>query len=101
MATETSLEPGVVAHAMRALAEHFDTKGLPAPLSVTVTGRDLLVQVHADGAERWAASLADGDGITCLGSGDVGYLRTGGLLPDSGVRVRLTWSRGNSWALPA
>lgn len=89
---------GIAAHGLRALAEHFDYRGLPAPIGVTITDQRLLVQIPSRDAERWAVSLADGEGISCLGSGDVGYFRTGGLLPDSGVRVTLTWSRAHSSA---
>lgn len=100
--TKTDTTPaGVAAHALRALVDHFDYKFLPAPLSVTITDRDLLVQIPAEGAERWAVTLAKGSGVICLGSGDVAHFRTSGLLPDTGVRVRLMWSRASSAAVPA
>lgn len=98
----TALEPGVIAHGLRALADHIETHHLPAPHGVDVRPAHLSVRIPSNGAEAWAVTLAGGDGIRCLTAGsDVGYWETRGLLPDTGVRVRLTWSRATSWAVPA
>lgn len=98
----TAIEPGVVAHGLRALADHFEGRDLPAPLGVDVMPRELNVRIPGRNAEAWATTLAQGDGLRCFSTGgDVSYWETCGLLPDTGVRVRLTWARATTWAVPA
>lgn len=102
--TATNTEPGVVAHALRALAEHFDYRGLAAPRMVIVEDDHIRVSVsgHDDIAERWAVTLAAGDGVRCTSITDgCSHWETNGLLPDSGVRVQLTWARLALSAVPA
>jgi len=97
----TALESGVVAHALRALADHIEQRHLPAPVSIGMLPRELNVRIPGDRAEEWAASLVAGDGIRCLATQTVHHTRlsnfeTCGLLPDTGVRLRLQWS---TWTL--
>lgn len=104
--TETSTTntnpAGVVAHGLHALAEHFDYRSLPAPLSITVAPKALIVHIPTQGAERWAVTLADGDGIHCVDIVDGhAHFQTRGLLPDTGVRVVLTWQSRALAAVPA
>lgn len=94
-------EPGIVTHALRALAEHIDERHLTAPVAIDVRPDYLNVRIPSRGAEAWTATLADGDGLDCFTATDVVYWHTTGLLPDSGVRVRLDWARAASWEVPA
>lgn len=98
--TETSntntTQAGVVAHALRALADHIDYRSVAAPRAVHVNDDHLRVNVPSAGdlAERWAVSLNEGDGIRCITVEDgYAHYETRGLLPDTGVRVRLAWAR--------
>lgn len=87
--------PGVVTHALRALTDHIDTHLLSAPRTIHVEDTHLHLQAPSQGAEYWASTLADGDGIRCTHVDEYGYshFETNGLLPASGVRIHLTWCR--------
>jgi hypothetical protein len=97
--TTQQRQAGIVAHAFRALAEHFDHRALIAPAAVTVTDTALFISLPplpagSDAGDLWAVTLADGDGIRCadIANGRA-FFETGGRLPDTGVRVRVVWSK--------
>lgn len=92
--TTTTPRSGVVRHGLLALVEHMDFHSLPAFRTITFHPDRLDVGVQGESGEAWAVTLANGDGIRCTSTREgYSHFETRGLLPDSGVRVRLSWCR--------
>ena len=91
--TTTSQRAGVVAHALRALADHIETYHLPEPGSIDIETDHIEFAVQGDDVAVWAASL--GEGIDNLDETrqphGIHACRAEGRLPDSGVRVAIEW----------
>lgn len=89
----TSQRAGVVAHALRALADHIETHHLPEPGSIDIEADHIEFAIQGDDVAVWAASL--GDGLDKLDeireTNGVHACRAEGRLPDSGVRVAFEW----------
>lgn len=86
--------PGVIAHALRALADHIDTNPtLPAPLTATFdrSSNSVLVHVAVDDATPWVATVnidrAYDETFTYNGRRSTHVYREGRL--PLGVRVRI------------
>lgn len=90
----TTQRAGVVAHALRALADHIEAHHLPEPGSIEIEADHLEFHIQSGDALVWATSLGESldrfdetphDGTTVTGC------RVEGRLPDSGVKVAIEW----------
>lgn len=98
--SSTSQRAGIVAHALRALADHIERHHLPEPGSIEIEADHLEFAIQGDDVAVWAASLGGGvDSLDTIREGHgVQSCRAEGRLPDSGVRVAFEWVwfvRGN------
>jgi hypothetical protein len=90
--TTTAQRAGVIAHALRALADHVAAHLLD--LGEVVVNEDHLdISISGCDAAVWKASLRDGvDTIDRRAAArEVDSVTLTGRLPDTGVRVELTW----------
>lgn len=97
----TTQRAGIVAHALRALADHIEEHHLPEPGSIDIESDHLEFAIQGDDVAVWAASLGKGvDSLDTIREGrGVRACRAEGRLPNSGVRVAFEWVwivRGNS-----
>lgn len=81
---------GVIAHGLRAVAQHLFDHQLPSPLSIQFNRERDAILVHVDSTpasiELWVASLHL-DHVEESRRGHIAYVTSHGRLPDSGVRV--------------
>lgn len=95
----TNTEPGVVAHALRALADHIERHQLPTPAEFQLDDDTRRLELHLSGcdAERWWTPLRIAGCVEDVRSEPAGrgveWMYLDARLPDSGVRVRLQWIR--------
>lgn len=91
--TSTSQRAGVVAHALRALADHIERHHLPEPGSIEIEADHVEFAIQGADVAVWAKSLDGGvdrfDDIVENNGHTFG--RAEGRLPDSGVRVAFEW----------
>lgn len=89
----TTQRAGVVAHALRALADHIERHHLPEPGSIEIEDDRIEFAIQGDDVAVWAKSL-DG-GVDKLEEAQpargIHAGRAEGRLPDSGVRVAFEW----------
>ncbi|WGX98769.1 hypothetical protein [Nocardioides sp. L-11A] len=89
----TTQRAGVVAHALRALADHVERYHLPEPGSIEIEADHVEFAIQGADVAVWAASLRGGvDKVDeAPASNGVFACRAEGRLPDSGVRVAFEW----------
>lgn len=95
----TNTEPGVIAHALHALADHIAKHQLPAPAEFQISGdadeQPRRLELHLSGCDAiaWSTSIAIDDySREAAGRGSlVEWHLVQGRLPDTGVRVQLQW----------
>lgn len=88
-------DPGVVGHALTALGHHITQHQLPAPGDITVEADHIAINVEGFAAVAWRRSIVD---VTftrepAIRGSRLEWVTASGRLPDTGVRVQLSWLR--------
>lgn len=93
-APTTSTKPGYVrTHGLQALAHHVTDWHLPGPWSIDLSGHvydGLYVNLPADDSVAWTSSIVV-DSTSFEEYPGYRHYSVDGRLPDTGVRIRLTW----------
>lgn len=91
----TAQRAGIVAHALRSLADHLERFHLPEPGSIEFSSDRIEFSITGGDSAVWQASLGDAldkiDKRTSHESEGVEYVTITGRLPDSGVMVEIDW----------
>lgn len=92
--TSSTITDGIiVGHGLMCVASHLITHQLPAPVGLELNTERLTVDLVSDDVTPWVSSLVDVTPPVLRGTthGRIEHHQVDGLLPDTGVRVRLAW----------